>query len=202
VRRRSRLYTATLSTMITPTLQDAQTQTGVLRGIVNIARNDAKRLDALTSTNIFQRFTASVLHNPLSVDEIRQLHVLILSRKRVSPGLSAIRKLSRNGLWEVPSFGSTTRAKVNSLGSESGLVIAFHSPDAPRGTALRMCLREKTGTVPESEDEQFVLCSPVCAKQIPKYRHCSRISELSGRNFPALQTEWRREKDSNPGYRC
>ena len=44
--------------MITPTLQTAHIQTGVLLGIVNIASNAPKRLETLMSTNIFQRFTA------------------------------------------------------------------------------------------------------------------------------------------------
>jgi hypothetical protein len=34
--------------------------------------------------------------------------------------------------------------KVNSLGPKFQLLIAFHSPDAPLGTGLRMCLPEKS----------------------------------------------------------
>jgi hypothetical protein len=64
--------------MIVPALQMAHIQTGVLRGIVNITSNAPKRLEALTSTNIFQRFIASVLHNPSSVDAIRAITLITL----------------------------------------------------------------------------------------------------------------------------
>jgi hypothetical protein len=91
--------------------------------------------------------------------------------------------------------------KVNSLGPKSPLLIAFHSPDAPIETGLRMCPPEKSHVGESLCVEQSVLRSPGCVGIIAKYGHCSRISALSERNFFAVQTEWRREKDSNPQYR-
>jgi len=49
--------------------------------------------------------------------------------------------------------------------------------------------------------EQSILCSPVCLGIIAKYGQFSRISEVEEPTFSAVQTAWRRERDSNPQYR-
>ena len=46
-----------------------------------------------------------------------------------------------------------------------------------------------------------VLCSPVCLGIIAKYGHFPGISDEEEPIFSAVQTAWRRERDSNPRYR-
>jgi hypothetical protein len=67
-------------------------------------------------------------------------------------------------------------------------------------TGLRMCLAEKSQDSAAFDAEQSVLRSPVCLGTIAKYGHYSRILAQSERNFSAVQTAWRREKDSNLRY--
>ena len=64
-----------------------------------------------------------------------------------------------------------------------------------------MCPREKSWIFPPFAAEQSVLSSPVCLGIIAKYGHYSRISEEDEPNFSAVQTAWRRQRDSNPRYR-
>src|ERR1039458_9188035 len=61
-------------------------------------------------------------------------------------------------------------------------------------------LQRKAGTVTAFAAEQCVLCSPVCPGTIAKYGQFSRISEVEEPAFSAVQTAWRRERDSNPRY--
>jgi hypothetical protein len=83
-------------------------------------------------------------------------------------------------------------------------------------TVCELCARSgrllhfgKAAHVPsgESQDcdrilmpEQSVLSSPVCLGTIARYGHYSSILAQSERNFSAVQTAWRRERDSNPRY--
>jgi hypothetical protein len=57
-------------------------------------------------------------------------------------------------------------------------------------------LQRKARTVTVFDAEQSVLRSPICLGIIAKYGHCSRISARSERTFSAVQTSWRRERDS------
>jgi Ni/Co efflux regulator RcnB len=91
--------------------------------------------------------------------------------------------------------------KVNSLWPNPQLLIALHSPKAASETGLRMCLPEKSRDRTASDAEQSVLRSPVCQRIIAKYGHVSRISEVEEPTFSAVQTAWRRGRDSNPPYR-
>jgi len=61
--------------------------------------------------------------------------------------------------------------------------------------------REKSRIFPPFAAEQSVLSSPVCLGIIAKNGHLSRISGEGRREFSAVQTAWRRGKDSNPRYR-
>jgi hypothetical protein len=80
------------------------------------------------------------------------------------------------------------------------LLIALRSPNALLKTGLRVCLLEKSQDSTAFDAEQSVLYGPVCLGIIAKYGHYSRISAQSQRNFSAVQTAWRRERDSNPRY--
>jgi hypothetical protein len=104
------------------------------------------------------------------------------------------------GFWEVPKSVSKMPTRVNSLRPNPRLLIALHSPNALPQTGLRMCLPEKSRTLTAFGAEQSVLCSPVCLGIIAKYGHFLRISEEVGPTFSAVQTTWRRERDSNPRY--
>jgi hypothetical protein len=141
--------------------------------------------------------------NPLDSDRPsngRPLHVLILSRKRISPGLSAIRKLSRNGLMGSPEFWFQDVPKSTRSGRSPGIVIAWHSPNPMLETGLRKCPSEKShGRTPFVAEQSF-LCSVGWVGIIAKYGHWLRIPAEKGWNFCTLQTEWRRERDSNPRY--
>jgi hypothetical protein len=90
--------------------------------------------------------------------------------------------------------------QVNSLWPNPQLLIALHSPNAPLETGLCMCLPEISQDNTAFDAEQSVLRSPVCLRIIAKYGHCSRISAHIQQSFSALQTAWRRERDSNPRY--
>src|ERR1700693_3403329 len=62
-------------------------------------------------------------------------------------------------------------------------------------------LQRKSGLVTAFAAKQSVLCSPVYPGNIAKYGHiCVFLGKRRG-NFSALQTAWRRGKDSNPRYR-
>jgi hypothetical protein len=98
-------------------------------------------------------------------------------------------------------IGSSDVDKVNPLWPNPRLVIALHSPNALLETGLRVCPPEKSQDRSPFATEQSVLCSPVCLPIIAKYGHYSRISAPSEGNFSAVQTAWRRERDSNPRYR-
>jgi hypothetical protein len=67
-------------------------------------------------------------------------------------------------------------------------------------TGLRMGLLEKSQDNTAFDAEQSVLRSPVCLGIIAKYGHFSRIFRESRQEFSAVQTAWRRERDSNPRY--
>ena len=104
------------------------------------------------------------------------------------------------GLWEAPKSVSKMPTKVNSPRPHPWLLIALHSPNAVPETGLGMCLPEKTRTLTAFSAVRSVLCSPVCLGTIAKYGHFLRISEEEGPTFSAVQTAWRRERDSNPRY--
>ncbi len=87
------------------------------------------------------------------------------------------------------------------LGPNPKLVIALHSPKALLGAGLRVCLPEKARKVTAFGAAQSVLSGPVCLGTIAKYGYYSSILPRSGRNFSAVQTAWRRERDSNPPVR-
>src|SRR5207244_9613609 len=125
--RRSRLYTAMLRTVIVPTLQTAHIQTGVPRGIANIASNAPKRLDALTSTNIFQRFTALVLHDPFSVE--RNQAIALRIRRECYGDITTVDVIA--DFPRAPTALLPSREFKGCAGS------AFQTPQLPCGTAPR-----------------------------------------------------------------
>ena len=96
----------------------------------------------------------------------------------------------------VPKAVSKVLTKVNSLWPNPELVIALHSPSALLETGLHLCPTEKDLDIASFDPKQSVLCSPVCLRLIAKYGHHSRISQKCGRTFSALQTAWRRGRDS------
>jgi hypothetical protein len=104
------------------------------------------------------------------------------------------------GLWEAPKSDPQMPTKSTRYGRIPQLLIALHSPNALLETGLRVCAPEKSQDRSPFAAEQSVLCSPVCLPTIAKYGHYSRISALSELNFSAVQTAWRRERDSNPRY--
>jgi hypothetical protein len=80
--------------------------------------------------------------------------------------------------------------------AESRLLIALHSPMPALKPDCTCALRRKAGTVTAFAAEQCVLCSPVCPGTIAKYGQFSRISEVEEPAFSAVQTAWRRGRDS------
>jgi hypothetical protein len=104
------------------------------------------------------------------------------------------------GLREAPKSVSKMPTQVNSPWPNPQLLIALHSPNALQETGLRMCLPEKSQDSTAFDAEQSVLRSPVWLGIIAKYGQLSRILAQSERNFSAVQTAWRRERDSNPRY--
>ena len=76
-------------------------------------------------------------------------------------------------------------------------VIALHSPNAHLETGLRTCFQRKAGTVaPSLLGSQF---SPVrFVDETLRNTGMLRVFRGKGRsNFSAVQTAWRRERDSN-----
>jgi hypothetical protein len=105
----------------------------------------------------------------------------------------------------VAAFWSSTSvkvlAKINSTWPTPRSLIALHSPNARIETGLRMRPPEKRQHSDLFAADESVLCSPVCLGIIAKYGHFSRISGESTRDFSAVQTGWRRERNSNFVYR-
>jgi hypothetical protein len=62
-----------------------------------------------------------------------------------------------------------------------------------------MCVPEKSRDSTAFDAEQSVVRSPVCPGIIVEYGNFSRISAQSEQNLSAVQTVWRRERDSNLG---
>jgi len=114
------------------------------------------------------------------------------TQERLPTGLSRIRLL-------VPLQRSNQRLPYLT-DCRSHLAIALHSPEALIETGLHMCPLEKSQEMTAFAAEQSVLCSPVCLGIIAKYGHCSRISAQSEWSFRAVQTVWRRKRDSNSRY--
>jgi hypothetical protein len=79
-------------------------------------------------------------------------------------------------------------------------LIALRSPTARLETGLHSRLPEKTPDYGSFAEEWSVLRSPVWLSIIAKYGHCSRISAQGERKFCAVQTAWRRKRDSNSRY--
>jgi hypothetical protein len=67
-------------------------------------------------------------------------------------------------------------------------------PDCP------CALQRKAKTVTAFVAKRSVLSGPVCLEIITKYGHFSRISEVEDPTFSAVQTAWRRKRDSNSRY--
>jgi hypothetical protein len=65
------------------------------------------------------------------------------------------------GLWEALNSVSKALTRVNSLGPNPRIVIAFRSPSSLGETGLPMCLAEKRQTIAAFDSEQSILCSPV-----------------------------------------
>jgi hypothetical protein len=85
-------------------------------------------------------------------------------------------------------------------GRFSGLLIALHQPSAIPETRLRMCHPEKNRDSDRLRSGRPVLCIPLCLGTNAKYGHVSRILGGIEAGFSAVQTEWRRGRDSNPRY--
>jgi hypothetical protein len=98
-------------------------------------------------------------------------------------------------------LGFQDAGKVNSLWSNSRLVIALHSPKALPETGLLMCLPEK------SQDRHRIRWRAVHSLQSGLATNNRKIRSMfsifwgMGRwIFSAVQTAWRTGKDSNPWY--
>ncbi|HXC42460.1 MAG TPA: integrase core domain-containing protein [Candidatus Dormibacteraeota bacterium] len=63
-----------------------------------------------------------------------------------------------------------------------------------------MCLLEKSQDSTAFDAQQCVLCGPVCLGIIAEYGHFSRISQQKAWIFSAVETAWRRKRDSNSRY--
>jgi len=103
---------------------------------------------------------------------------------------------------EPPTRFSKVLAKVNSRWPTRRSLIALHSPNARIETGLRLCPPEKSQDRGPFATDQSVFCSPVSLGIIAKYGHFPGISDEEEPIFSAVQTAWRRGRDSNPRYRC
>jgi len=79
-------------------------------------------------------------------------------------------------------------------------VIAECSPQHLAGVGLLIADSEKRANGCQPLPRQSILCCPICQARIAKYGHFPRISGKGWRNFSAVQTYWRRAKDSNRRY--
>jgi hypothetical protein len=125
--------------------------------------------------------------NDLPAEEVVLGH-FASSYHAITPGWSANRKLSRNGLMGSAECGFRVQTKVNSLWPNPQLVIALHSPSALLETGLRRCLPEKSQDSGPLALGQSILSSPVCGRNIAKYGHVSRILRQRPGSFSALHT--------------
>jgi hypothetical protein len=112
------------------------------------------------------------------------------------------RMLSRNGCMRGVEVVSRIQDQVKSLSPDHRVVIALHSPEANlRNRTANVLFREKAGQKPPS-----LLSSPFSAVRFleQKSRKPGIICGLCvtrSADFSAVQTAWRRGKDSNPRYR-
>ena len=107
---------------------------------------------------------------------------------------AAMNTLDSNGwLLRMPT-------KVNSLWPNPRPLIALHSPYALLETGPRTCHPEKSQHVEATRSEHSLLSSAVCLGIIAKYGNFPVHFVGEKPIFSAVQTAWRRERDSNPRY--
>jgi hypothetical protein len=113
---------------------------------------------------------------------------------------SANRKLARNGLPGSGKRGCQGADKSQLSIAESRIVIALHSPNALIETGPRECSPEKRGTVlPSLRSSAFSAVRFL--EQISRQMGILRVfGGTERRNFSAVKTCWRRERDSHPRY--
>jgi hypothetical protein len=75
-------------------------------------------------------------------------------------------------------------------------MIARHSPELNGETGLLNSAAEKKREVWAEWPEQSILSGPVCSHIIAKCGHISHLSGGMQQNFSAVQTVWRRGRDS------
>src|SRR5450759_1617147 len=179
---------------------------GIRRSYINEATRVAKELLARKLQTIV--FANSRLHTEVMLTYLQkenppkpgQAEPVRGYRGGYLPQRPPNKRFSRSAREEREScglqFGFRVRTKVNSLWPNPELVIALHSPSALLETGLHLCPTEKDLDIASFDPKQSVLCSPVCLRLIAKYGHHSRISQKCGRTFSALQTAWRRGRDS------
>ena len=107
---------------------------------------------------------------------------------------AAMNTLDSNGwLLRMPT-------KVNSLWPNPRPLIALHSPYALLETGPRTCHPEKSQHVEATRSEHSLLSSAVCLGIIAKYGNFPVHFVGEKPIFSAVQTAWRRERDSNRRY--
>jgi hypothetical protein len=103
----------------------------------------------------------------------------------------------------VPSFSrrmSSIVGKVKLLSPNHRFVIALCSPAGVSETGPPVCPPEKKAGKLVREIQRDIFSGPVCARKFAELRRFPNVLGGKQPGFSAPQTEWRRERDSNPRY--
>jgi hypothetical protein len=116
-------------------------------------------------------------------------------------GLLAIRKPSRNGILGNAEGGTrTVQSKVKPGSPHDRFVIAYHSPGKPSKLDCHSTVQRKGETLSPFDGKQSFLSSPVRLCLNAKNGFIREFRRETRLNFSAVQTVWRRVRDSNPRY--
>src|SRR6266576_3763464 len=123
-------------------------------------------------------------------------------REISEPGENRGKVIAHRDLQPTAAFHDRCfkRQQVKTLSPSHRLVIALHSPDGVVKTGLPMCPPEKKGrkTCFGSKARHFLLSGLSATSE--ELRPFPAIFRSTQASFSALQTAWRRERDSNPRY--